>query len=44
METLPERPRTPAEEQAVMAVRWKFVEASTALARVRAECLRRGLA
>jgi hypothetical protein len=44
MEYLPERRCTAAEEEAVMAVRWKFVEASTAIERVRAECLRRGLA
>jgi hypothetical protein len=35
--------RRNADEAAVMAVRWKFCEASTALERVKAECIRRGL-
>jgi hypothetical protein len=43
MEHLPERHMTAAQEAAVMAVRWKFVEASSAVERVRAECQRRGL-
>jgi hypothetical protein len=42
MEHLPERHMTAAQEEAVMAVRWKFVEASSAVQRVRGECLRRG--
>ena len=42
-EHMPDRPLTEAEHAAVLAVRWKFVEASTALERVKQECVRREL-
>jgi hypothetical protein len=42
-EKIPDRALTKAEDAAVMAVRWKYAKASTALARVCAECVRRGL-
>ena len=42
-EQMPQRALTKAEDATVMAVRWKYAKASTALRRVKAECLRRGL-
>jgi hypothetical protein len=42
-EQMPQRALSKAEDAAVMAVRWKYAKASTALRRVKAECLRRGL-
>lgn len=42
-EFMPERQLTDKEHEEVLAVRWKFVRASQARARVKAECERRGL-
>jgi hypothetical protein len=42
-EKMPDRALTKAEQAAVTAVRWKYVKASTALIRLKAECVRRGL-
>jgi len=42
-EEMPHRPLSDVEKKAVLAVHWKYVEASTALDRVKQECTRRGL-
>lgn len=42
-EYMPERGNTDAEYETIMAVRWKFVHASSAKQRVTDECVRRGL-
>jgi hypothetical protein len=42
-EHFPERRQSEAQEDAVLSVRYKWCAASTALARVEAECMRRGL-
>ena len=42
-EYMPERGNTDAEYEAIIAVRWKFVRASSAKHRVTDECVRRGL-
>jgi hypothetical protein len=44
-EAMPDKtlPYTHPLEKAVLAVRWKFMEASTAVERVKQECIRRGL-
>ena len=43
-EEMPHRALSDAEEKSVLAVRWKFCEAPTALERVKAECIRSGRA
>ena len=43
IEKLPDRALSDAERKQVLAVHWKFAEASTALQRVKQECIRRGL-
>ena len=43
VEEMPHRRRSKAEEQAVLAVRWKFMAASTAIERVKQGCIGRGL-
>jgi len=43
MEEMPQRGLTEEEETAILAVWWKFCNASAALKRVAAECIRRGL-
>ena len=43
IEKLPDRVLSDAERKQVLAVHWKFAEASTALQRVKQECIRRGL-
>ncbi|MGO3931806.1 hypothetical protein [Rhodopseudomonas pseudopalustris] len=42
-EQYPERRQTNAERERVLAARWRWVKASTALARTKVECLQRGL-
>jgi hypothetical protein len=42
-EMFPEQPMTDAKHEATYAVRWKYCKASTALSRVKNECIRRGL-
>ena len=42
-ERMPERRQTDEENNRAIAVRWKYVRASTALKRVKDECLKRGM-